>query len=229
MGWTDERGPVIGPEVDVAVDNDVVLKAACYGLAVRFWPHRDGEPSVGVLGAAPFVLAKAVGRGDRVHDEKAAMDALGDFFARAAVLEPTDDEVTAAAELEHSAQRAGLALDSGESQLAAMVAGRSISMLETGDKRAVRALQGLIGNPVCSVLGGRVRCLEQLFLRLLDIAGDEYPALVSAVCSEPDVDKAASICFGCHSGGEANGGAVQVALGSYVASLRAEAPDVLAV
>ena len=218
-----------GPTVDVAVDNDVLLKAACYGLTLRFWAQPGDGSRIGVLGAARFVLRNVVARGSTVRDKAAASKALAEFFARATVLEPTDAELSAAAELEQLAQRAGLELDVGESQLAAMVAGRDIAMLDTGDKRAVRGFEALIGlSQTCAQLCTRVRCLEQLFLRVLDEPTSEFDTIASAVCAEPDVDKAASTCFSCYSGGGAEQGAVRGALESYVASLRSEAPRVLA-
>ncbi len=218
-----------GPEVEVAVDNDVLLKAACYGLAIRFWPQAGEVPGVGILGASRFVLAKATERGDRVRDQAGARRALDEFFALTAVLEPSGDELRVAAELERLAQRAGLALDIGESQLAAMLAGRDIAWLDTGDKRAVAALDGLVGHPEAyAALSGRVRCLEQLFLRLLDEAPAEFGAIASSVCAEPDVDKTVTICFACLSGGAGSSDAVCEGLQSYVGSLRAAAPRVLA-
>jgi hypothetical protein len=215
------------PAVGIAVDNDVLLKAACYGLAVHFW---TSSQEIGVLGAARFVLADAVSRGSTVRDKKATREALAELFARAAVLEPTDEELTAAAELEQQAQRAGLELDVGESQLATMVVVRAIELLDTGDKRAVRGLEALIESSCSSAsapLCGRVRCLEQLLLLALAAAGDEFDAIARAVCGEPDVDKTASICFSCYSGGGADLRSVQVALESYLAALRREAPRVL--
>jgi len=218
-----------GPAVDVAVDNDVLLKAACYSLAPRFWPQAGGDPSFGVLGAARFVLSNAVTRGSRVRDKAAASQGLAEFFARAALLEPTDAELGAAAELEQLAQRAGFELDVGESQLAAMVAARNILLLDTGDKRAVRGLEALIDlSQTCAQLSARVRCLEQLLLHALDTTPGEFQAITSAVCAEPAVDKTASICFGCYSDGEAERDSVRAGLESYVASLRSEAPRVLA-
>lgn len=211
--------------MDVAVDNDVLLKAACYGLAVRFWAPSE---EIGVLGAARFVLADAVSRGSRVRDKVTAGEALAELFARAVALEPTDDELSAAAELEKLAQRAGLELDAGESQLAVMVAGRTIELLDTGDKRAVRALEALVGvSGTCAQLCGRVRCLEQLLLSALE-AAEEFDAIAHAVCVEPDVDKTTSICFSCYSDGGADLTSVRAGLQSYLASLRRDAPRVLA-
>lgn len=215
--------------VKVAVDNDVLLKAACYGLALRFWARAGGARSAGVLGAARFVLPKAIERGSTVHDKAAASAALAEFLARATVLEPTAAELTVAADLEQLAQGAGLELDVGESQLAAMVAARDIPLLDTGDKRAVRGLECLIVlSPTCARLCSRVRCLEQLFIRVLEDEPGDFDVIASGVCAEPAVDKAASICFSCYSGGGAGRNAVQAGLESYVASLRTEAPRILA-
>lgn len=212
--------------LDIAVDNDVLLKSACYGLAVRFWAPSE---NIGVLGAARFVLTDAVSRGSRVRDKAAAGEALAELFGRATVLEPSDDELGAAAELEQLAQRAGVELDAGESQLAAMVAGRTIELLDTGDKRAVRGLEALIETSrLCAQLCGRVRCFEQLLLYTLSAVADEFDAISRRVCAEPDVDKTASICFSCYSGGGADLNSVRAALESYVASLRRDAPRILA-
>jgi hypothetical protein len=216
------------PAVEVAVDNDVLLKAACYGLAPRFWAHTDGNPGAGVLGSARFVLTHVVTRGLRVRNKDSANRALEEFFAWAAVLEPTDAELNAAAEVEQLAQRAGLELDVGESQLAAIVAGRGIPLLDTGDKRAVRALEALIDHSqTCAPLRARVRCLEQLLLRALDETPDQLGAIAGAVCAEPEVDKTASICFGCYSGGAAHRDDARTGLESYVAALRRQAPRML--
>lgn len=219
-----ERAPAVG----VAVDNDVLLKAACYGLAPRFWARARGNPGAGVLGSARFVLTHVVARGPRVRDKDSANLALEEFFAWAAVLEPTDAELNAAAEVEQLAQRAGLELDVGESQLAAIVAGRGIPLLDTGDKRAVRALEGLIDHsPTCTQLRARVRCLEQLLLGALDESPDELGIIADDVCAEPEVDKTASICFGCYSCGAAHRDDVRNGLESYIASLRRQAPRIL--
>ena len=216
-------------EVGVAVDNDVVLKAACYRLASRLWPADAEEGCPAVLGAARFVLASAITRGSRVRDQAGARRELAEFFGRAAVLEPTDAELDEAAELEQLAQRVGVELDVGESQLAAMVSARGIPWLDTGDKRAVRALEALVArSQTCARLCGRVRCLEQLLSMLLDEAHDGFDAISGAICGERDVDKAVSICFSCYSGGGATREAARAALAAYVAVLRGVAPQMLA-
>jgi hypothetical protein len=215
--------------VGVVVDNDIVLKAACYGLAARFWPVHAEDGGPGVLGAARFVLATAVTRSSRVRNQSAARIALREFFARAAVLEPTDTELDAAAGLERLAQRLGVELDVGESLLAAMVTARGIPWLDTGDKRAVRGFEAMVSqSPTCARLCGRVRCLEQALMVLLAEAAEDNDAIAGAICGEPDVDKAVSICFSCYSGGGADRDSAVTALESYVAVLRNAAPRILA-
>jgi hypothetical protein len=215
--------------VSVAADNDVVLKATCYRLLSRFWPASSESTSVGVLGSARFVLGHIVEHGSRVRDKEAARVALREFFTRAAVLEPTPQELTAAAELEELAQRVGLDLDVGESLLAAIVAAREIPLLDTGDKRAVCGLDALIErSETCAALLARVRCLEQLLLLTLNEAAHELDAIVAGICAEPDVDKTASICFGCYSDAATGYAEVQTGLESYLGSLRSRAPRILA-
>jgi hypothetical protein len=211
--------------MEVAVDNDVLLKSACYRVAAHFWALSD---HVSVLGAARFVLADAISRGSTVRDKESASAALAELLERASVLEPTDDELTAAAALEQLAQRLGLELDAGESQLAAMVAARPIELLDTGDKRAVRGLEALVErSSICGQLCGRVRCLEQLLLLALIGAAEDFDEIGRAVCAEPDVDKTTTICFSCYSGGGADLEAVAAALNSYLGALRRDAPRIL--
>jgi hypothetical protein len=179
---------------------------------------------VGVLGAARFVLGRALERG-RARATGTARQALEDFLAAAEVLEPTDAELSVAADLERLAQHRGVSLDGGESQLAAMVAARQMSFLDTGDKRAIAAFAA-IDHCVCQALRGHIRCLEQLFIPLLD-AGD-FAEIVASVCAEPDVDKAMTACFACNSGGASNPEAVRAGLESYIRDVVRRAPAMLA-
>ena len=118
----------------IAIDNDIVLKASSYGLASNFWPA--GGPDIGVLAAARFAVPTYVDRG-RGRDKARAKTQLAAFLARASFLEPTEPEIRMALSFEVAAQGARLALDTGESQLCAMVISRSMDSLETGDKRAI--------------------------------------------------------------------------------------------
>lgn len=216
--------PAEVPEVDVAADNDVVLKATCFGLASSFWRTKR----VGVLGAARYVLAKRVHRVGLMREVADAQDDLDIFFASASVLEPTDDERQLAASLEAEAQRRGLEVDVGESQLCAMVARRGISELDTGDKRAISGLEHLLDDfDDLDGLCGRIRCLEQLVAELLS-AGMTAHDISQAVCSEPKLDKTLSIIFSCYSDASTDDATVNGALDQYIESLRGEAPRLMA-
>jgi hypothetical protein len=209
--------------VDVAIDNDIASKAVAYGISRAFWSADDGE--LGLLGAAPYVIPKVLERYALGRLEEAKAE-LASVFGRAELLEPDDAEVQLAAKIEAAAQREGLALDGGESQLAAMTMERGIAVLETGDKRAVGALQSLRGRvDELERLDGRIRSLEQVVRRL---AQDEaqFAVVAAAICQERQVDKTLGICFGCLSGG-ADRDNVLAGLDSYISALRTSAPDLL--
>lgn len=212
-----------GSGTDVAVDNDMVLKAVAYGLAEIFWP--SGR-RLGVLGAARYVVPPLL---DRIGLVAGAQRARADFealLAKCDELEPEPSEISLAAELEAAAQAIGLQLDGGESQLCAMVIERTIRRLETGDKRAIGALGSLRGQvDTLERLDGRVRCLEQV-VQAAVLAEGQFQAIAVAVCAEPMVDKALTNCFACSSGTATIEGVCQ-GLESYISSLRAEAPNVL--
>jgi hypothetical protein len=213
--------------VDVALDNDVLMKTICFGIANPLWPIVDGSRQVGALGAARYVLAHAIKRTTLSRDKGATLAEVIAFLDTAVVLEPSDREVALAADFETLAQTVGLFLDAGESQLTAMVVARGIAEFATGDKRAIRSLEELLDvAEALQPISGRVRCLEQLVLHVLQ---DEstFPALAHAVCGEPEVDRTMSICFGCYSESAVVSEAAMQGLESYLHSVRAMAPRVL--
>ena len=212
--------------VDIAVDNDVLLKASCYGIADVLWPA-ESRGAMGALGAARFVLRRAIERKQLTRDKEAAKADLEALIASVSVLEPTSAEEALAAEMEAAAQRRAVELDVGESLLAAMLILRSMSLLETGDKRAIAALEAILDDiDGGDNVAGRVRCLEQMVAAALT-NGADVSNISNAVCGEPKVDKALNICFGCHSGGCTEAEPVLEALGSYVRDLRSTAPRVI--
>ena len=166
-----------------AVDNDVILKGACYGLLADLIQAIPCDlRDVGVLGAARFVIRRLLPRAAVSRDLGAVDQCLRDFFRQAEILEPTMEELRFAATLELTAQTMDVDLDVGESQLCAIVVARAAEWFATGDKRAVLALEKiLLQLGQTAGMDGKVLCFEQLFLRLLAIAN---PAHVrQAVCS----------------------------------------------
>lgn len=210
------------------VDNDIVLKGACYGLLPDVCGGGADVPAkeLGVLSSCGFVVADRIRQHDSLRHSDRALQALVPFLDAATVLDPTEDEQRLAADIELGAQKLGLPLDTGESQLCAVVVERSIPSMLTGDKRAVVAMEQLL-NAYDWLSGacGRVRCLEQLVLVLIDRI--EPDIVRDCICSEPSVDTALGICFSCHEDAATEASIVE-SLQSYINHLRSQAPHILA-
>lgn len=207
------------------VDNDALIKLSAYSLWSCIQSAAVLPEAVGVLGAARYVVPKAIARSERITDHDGAISAWEALLDLASELEPTDAELSLATEMENAANDLGLALDFGESQLCAMAVHRPDTLLLTGDKRALVAaekLRSAVGH--LAQLDGKLACLEQLLHALL--AQSDGEELRAHVCAEPEVDKALSICFSCTNQSEVV--AVDDAgLVSYIDDLRTSAPNVL--
>jgi hypothetical protein len=209
------------------LDNDVFLKGCCYKLLDELvLSVCSSEDSLGVLGAARFVVESQIRKRGLSGKLQDALDYFRHFLKRTEVVEPTTEEQFLAADLELAGSRAGVSLDSGESQLCAILVLRMVPTLVTGDKRAMRAVERLLDveerlMPIC----GCIRCLEQLVLAA--VSGGMHKEVRDAVCLEPGVDKTLTICFSCTSGRGLLESSIEC-LNSYIDDLRASAPRVLA-
>lgn len=185
--------------LDVLVDSDVILKLCLYSIT----PWEAGGLLAGrelaTLEASRYILPKRLQKMRIAGERKTAAKALDSFDRHVSYVEPEQDELALAAALELSAQRNGVAFDSGESQLLALLFHRNASVMITGDKRAITAL--VVLGPLhdqAAAVAGKIACLEQLFIELLKVHG-AGASLRAGVCSEPAVDVALSICFRCAS------------------------------
>ena len=214
--------------MNAVVDNDIILKAACYGLLDEFLgPSCESIDLAGVLGAAAFVTRQRAKKMAMKGNTEAVLARLNSFFSSAVTLEPTDQEGILAAEIEYVAQRCSVNLDSGESQLCAVVITRGIPLLLTGDKRAICALEVLLdADQRLLKLSNKVRCLEQLIS--IALSKGQGAHLKAAICAEPSVDKALSICFSCTTGGGDEQSFAQ-GIESYITTLRSNAGRLLTV
>jgi hypothetical protein len=212
--------------MDTVVDNDLILKSISYGLADVFWPDSDPD-SVGILGAAKYVVGHEIGRGLLNRGVDAAQNDLSEFLSRCDELEPTDEEIELAAQIEVCGQEHGLALDNGESQLAAIVVARDLPVLETGDKRAIAGLDAARSHlDALESLRGRVRCLEQIVRRVIGVE-EGFEGFSDRVCSESGVDKSLSVCLGCFGDSPADRETALEALDQYIREVRRSAPTML--
>lgn len=206
----------------VLLDNDVVLKAACYDLGgetVAATTIDDTAPAM--LGVGRFVIRNRLSQASNIVDAARAAEAFGQMLALITLVEPDDDEMWAAADLEAEAIRRDLELDGGESQLLAILVNRACSLLVTGDKRAIAAMAIV----AVSKASGRVACLEQLIAHIVAICGT--PAVQPRICAEPSVDRAITSCFACSSPDTPDVADVLAGLASYTGHLDRSAPGVL--
>jgi hypothetical protein len=205
----------------VLLDNDVVLKIACYSLEGEMLAATTIEGAApGMLGVGKYVIGRRLDRAGNIADVKRAKAAFDRLLSAVMLLEPAAEELEMAAELEAEANRQDLDLDGGESQLLAILTVRACRLLITGDKRAVVAKAAIAPGPAAR----RIGCLEQLIAELIRIGGAGH--VRSRVCAEPEADRAIAICCGC-SQAAVDQEQILAGLSSYVGHLDSSAPGVL--
>jgi len=212
-----------------AADNDILYKAAWYGLASELLSMLvpGGWSETLMLGEARFVVGRRLDRERKkgIAGADGAITRFRDILGKLSAAEPSSSEQSLAAILEDAAQEAGVELDTGESLLCAMTIHRDLHRLATGDKRAICALEVLARQRVeLKKMAGKIVCLEQLFVRLM--AKHDQARVRSAVCAATHVDKAVTACFSCSSLGTTPANWI-AGLSSYVRAVRAEAPTLL--
>lgn len=214
--------------IGCAVDNDILLKGTYYQLLTDLLRAAGEGQSCGVLGQARYVVGKRLRKRPPSLGADAAVSYLERALGELDVIEPSPEEIAAAADLELAAQKIPVALDSGESLLAAVVTSRKIALLFTGDKRAIGALERLLEQEVAGLtyIIGRLLCLEQGVFRMLTSRLATIAACREAICKEKEADRSLSICFSCSSPEITNEQCLE-GLRSYIESLRATAPRVL--
>ena len=207
----------------ILFDVDVAWKVCAYGAAKSFIKATGTELTPAcMLAVTPFVLRSLalVKRQPGVDHAPNLDQQLDHVISNAGVINPTPEEIAFAEDLEDRAARLPVEFDVGESQLLSVLVHRNAQLLLTGDKRAIRAMHAL----AISDIDGRIAALEQVIATML--GADGLSPLRSAVCANPRVDKAMTICFACASP-RVETDDVIAALASYVRSLRAESGSLL--
>jgi predicted nucleic acid-binding protein len=205
----------------VYIDNDVVLKMCSYLVAEELVQVAStGAVPPAILAIAKFTLRSRVVRSRTIMNKVAVRDALEFALTKVRQIEPTQEEIGIAADLEQQAALLGLAFDAGESQLIAMLLERNGSALVTGDKRAITAL-ARIDPPGTH---GRIGCLEQFVASVAAQFGVDR--IRTGVCAERHCDKAITASFACSSS-TLSLTELMVGLRSYINSLRIEAGELL--
>ena len=199
-------------------DNDAVLKLSAYGCGSDI--AATGLVPPAILAVARWSLAGQIRKARKVLDADRFRIHAEQFVAQCIIIEPAEDELLLAAAIEEDSIAAGGDLDSGESQLAAVLVTRNLSTMVTGDKRAIRTLAALQLDGLC----GRICCIEQVLALIVNETNWEH--IRHAVCSERELDRAIAIVFACHSPGSSLEN-IRQGLNSYIADLRSVAPLVL--
>ncbi|PCI54476.1 MAG: hypothetical protein COB36_09925 [Alphaproteobacteria bacterium] len=211
---------------NIAVDTDAIHKLIVFGLAAE--ANRvllSASVRFCALNATKYVLRSKIRKSPPQKDLGLVMADLEAWFDDVEIIEPDEGEISLAAEFESIAQKLGVSLDIGESLLCSILINRSLSLILTGDKRAIVAGEKVfIEAGSVEYFQDRLICLEQVILLILS-SGD--PEVVrSAICAEPNVDTAISICFSCTSA-EITPDSWAEGLKSYITQLEKQAPTVL--
>lgn len=207
------------------IDTDVLLKTASYRLLKQLLATTPfGSTGFAMIAAAQFVVAGKFKKKLKGVQLEAAKAHFQEAIASIAAIEPNPYELGLAAQLESAAVALGVDLDAGESQICALMLARGIDLMMTGDKRAIKAIAALREQEACAYAHGKVACLEQLVLWMIEKAGLE--SVQPSICPLPTVDSSLANALGCYSGG-ASLASCQEGLASYINSICRDAPEVL--
>lgn len=210
------------------IDTDVLLKITSYKLLKLLLETEPfGSKDFGMIAAAQFVVASKFKKKLEGHQLEEVKKHFLEAITSIAAIEPNPEELELAAQLESAAVAFGVDLDLGESQLCALMLAREIELMMTGDKRAIKAIAALREHEACAHIHGKVACLEQLVLWMIEKSGLE--SVQPSICSLPKtIDTSLTMALGCYSGGSPLE-SCQDGLVSYIHSIQADAPGVLVV
>lgn len=210
----------------VLLDNDIMIKVCCYALADEVCSlFAASGATAAALEVTRFIVAKQISRKSRIKDKISASAQFARICFHLKFVEPNEEEIALAAEIEAQAQTQNLPLDRGESQILAVLLSRAARLMLTGDKRAIGAIETLAReHERVQACQGRLACLEQLVVALLDRHGELY--LRPRICREPNTDQSIAICFSCGASSTTPGNA-RDGLDSYIRAIRSQAPTVL--
>lgn len=202
----------------VFIDNDIAVKLARWGVLDRFYTHlvRQGNAEVFALKSLQYKF--------KLSDHKAAVNMVGSaigvnqlttFVGRVSPVKGINQAVSSALQNVPS-------IDAGEVTLFAAAANYDAILVDTGDKKALRALAPLARtDPLLANLLGKMSCLEQTVEYLC--SRWTHAAVVSAVSTDADADKSVSQCFTTAEPAE-----IDVALAKKVSDLNRDCSPLLA-
>ncbi len=202
--------------VQLLVDNDVLIKAAHWGLldhipacAGTTWKH------VAVLDSLIYRVKK---RDKKLFLNPAVAEALEKRLQETSPL-PVPDSTTL------TALQGTTGLDAGEVVLIACVVATKGSFLVTGDKRALRTLGSAELANIAKSLEGRVICLEHIIRNALDALGPVE--LARTIEPYRELDTAVRVIVPAVDNAKGAGQRIQEALNAYLGELNGKTNGML--
>ncbi|MDX8449630.1 hypothetical protein [Mesorhizobium captivum] len=200
------------------VDNDLAIKISSYELPSEISAVLSAKGlSPAVLQLAIYVVRSRLRRSRQLNDRDRAVKAFEQLSRHLTILEPTPGEIELAAVYEAKAQALDLQLDTGESQLLAVLLSRNAALFLTGDKRAIVAIEEIIGDQFEHPIIG---CLEQVIAEIVQLTNVQH--VRSQICREPAADRALTLCFSCTAHAVSITSALE-GLDSHIQALRSNA------
>jgi hypothetical protein len=184
----------------ILADVDLVIKLICFKLSNSLMKSLlENNQIIEVLESTKYVVRKRVCKVfEKKYDQEIKLE-LENFSANCNYIEPSDEDLFLAAEIEKISQIKNLSMDTGESILCAIAINRTnkcLTYIVTGDKRAIQSISQIIPFiKKINYLNGKFICLEQIILGL--IRNGNLIKIRKNICCAHNLDKTLSICFSC--------------------------------
>lgn len=201
------------------LDNDITYKLVAFQLFdAAIATLQIDKTSLQVLPTAKFFFQRKQKKKGAFPDEVLA--AVIDLVSSCdSVIADVDDAV--AEELSQLRQVEGI--DEGEATLIVATRSQTDFLLLSGDKRCMRGLEK-IPKHIYKRLCGRLICLEQIILKLIEVRG--FVFVRDRILPMVSCDTSLQICFGYST--PATEENVIAGLSSYINEIRQQAPNLLA-
>lgn len=202
------------------LDNDIIRKLIAFGLfdeAIALLQITKAD--LQILPSAKFVLDKQRKK-QKLHTPEVWTEVMALVESCATISETNYDSVEAE-QLEQFKDD----IHEGEVTLILATRGEIDFRLLSGDKKFIKALALIPDKTIYNRLCGRVICLEQFVLKLIEVKGFRW--VKERILPQRDCDTALKACFG--SGEQAREANVRETLSSYIKEVTDAAPNLLMV
>ncbi len=200
------------------LDNDIIRKLIAFGLFEEALAILQiTKADLRVLTTAKFVFRKEQNKQKR-HTPKVWAEVI-ELVENCSTISETTDDLAEVKQLEQFRN----VIHEGEATLILATRGEIDFLLLSGDKNFMKALALIPDRTIYNRLCGRVVCLEQFVLKLIEVKG--FIWVKQRVLPERDCDGALKACFG--SGEQATEANVRETLISYIKEVTDAAPNLL--